>query len=369
MPQKQGFRRFTSFHHQKGKNGQQKQEPGAAPGTIEHIGEQRMDNVKITLRDYDKDNITEQTIDSIEEAKPFLEKSTNTWINVQGLHDIEKLKTIWNYFELHPLMQEDIADTAQRPKVEHYENYSFFVIRMLHYSPVTDDLHSEQISIVLGKNVVLSFQESDKQVFDPIFERMNLRPGRIRQSDPDYLAYALIDTVVDHYFDLAAMFGEQIEDIEDHLMVDPEEITFQNIHELRKKVIYARKTIWPLRDMLNRTIHDESMFIEETTKIYLRDVYDHVVQIIDNMENYRNMIRGTHDMYTSHMNNKMNEVMKVLTIIATIFIPLTFITGIYGMNFQFMPGLHWKWGYPIALLVMLIVGIGMLIYFKAKDWL
>ncbi len=369
MPQKQGFRRFTSFHRRSKDNGQQKQEPGAAPGTVEHVGEQRMEEIHITLHDYNQDHVIERDIETIEEGKPYLEKPTNTWINVQGLHDIEKLKTIWNYFELHPLMQEDIADTAQRPKVEHYDDYSFFVVRMLHYSPLREELHSEQVSIVLGENVVLSFQESDKPIFEPIFERLKLRPGRIRQSGPDYLTYALIDTVVDHYFNLLAMFGERIEDIEDQLMVDPEDITFQNIHGLRKKVIYARKTIWPLRDVLNSTIRDDSAFVEASTKIYLRDVYDHVVQIIDNMENYRDMIRGTHDMYTSHMSNKMNEVMKVLTIIATIFIPLTFITGIYGMNFTYMPGIEWKWGYPSALLVMLVVGAGMLIYFKIKDWL
>lgn len=369
MPQKEGFRRFTSFHYKSEPNGQTKQEPGSAPGTVKHVGEQHMEEIRITLYDYDKDHIVQKEIHTIEEAKPFLEKSTNTWINVQGLHDIDKLKTIWNYFEIHPLMQEDIADTAQRPKVEYYDDFSFFVIRMLHNYENNEQLLSEQISIVLGENVVLSFQESEQPVFEPIFERLKLRPGRIRQSGPDYLAYALIDTVVDHYFSLLATFGETIEDIEDRLMVDPEEITFQNIHNLRKRVIYARKTIWPLRDLLNSTIRDESTFIETSTKIYLRDVYDHVSQIIDNLENYRDMIRGTHDMYTSHMNNKMNEVMKVLTIIATIFIPLTFITGIYGMNFDYMPGLHWQWGYTISIIIMASAAIGMLIYFKVKDWL
>lgn len=369
MPQKEGFRRFTSFHQRSNNGQQQKQEPGSAPGTVEHLGKQRVEEINITLRDYDKDHIIERDIDSIEEGKPFLDKPTNTWINIQGLHDIDKLKTIWNYFELHPLMQEDIADTAQRPKVEHYDDYSFFVIKMLHYKPTTQELYSEQISIVLGEDIVLSFQESDRPVFKPIYDRLLLRPGRIRQSGTDYLAYAIIDTVVDHYFNLLAMFGEEIEDLEDQLMIAPEDIAFQNIHGLRKKVVYTRKMIWPLRDLLNSTIRDESIFIEESTKIYLRDVSDHVNQIIDNLENYRDMIRGTHDMYTSHMNNKMNEVMKVLTIISTIFIPLTFITGIYGMNFEFMPGIHWQWGYPISLLVMLVVVVSMIMYFKVKDWL
>ncbi len=369
MPRKTGFRRFTSFQNKIKNKGLASQQPGAAPGTIEHIGEQRIENIIIDLYNYDEDYVEHQTIDTIEDCEPFLEQPSITWINVQGLHDIEKLKPIWDYFELHPLMQEDIANTAQRPKVEHYENYSFFVVRMLHFSPNNEELQSEQISIVLGKNLVLSFQESDRKVFNPIYVRLNRRLSRIREAGPDYLAYALIDTVVDHYFNLLAMFGEQIEDIEEQLMKDPDSITFQAIHDLRKKVIYSKKTIWPLRDMLNTTIREKSPFIEEPTKIYLRDVYDHVVQIIDNMENYRDMIRGTHDMFTSHMSNKMNEVMKVLTIIATIFIPLTFIAGVYGMNFQYMPELTLPWAYPAVLASMAVVGVVMLIYFKKKDWL
>src|SRR5699024_7406473 len=369
MPQKKGFRRFASLSYGSSGSGRQKQEAGLVPVTIEHWGEQRMDKTNIRICDYDKNHITERDIESIEDAEPFLAESTNTWLNIQGLHDIEKLKTIWNYFKLHPLIQEDIADTTQRPKIEHYDDYSFFVVRMLHYAADTEELHSEQVSIVLGENIVLSFQESDKPIFEPIFKRLKLRLGRIRQSGADYLTYALIDTVVDHYFNLLAILGERIEDTEDQILIDPQAIDFQYNHELRKKLTYTRKIIWPLRDMLNRTIHDESAFVEDTTKIYLRDVHDHVSQIIDNLESYRDMIRGTQDIYSKYIDNKMNEVMTVLTIIATIFIPLTFITGIYGMNFDNMPGLHWKWGYPVSILVMLIVAVGMLSYFKAKDWL
>lgn len=349
--------------------------PGAAPGTAIHVGEQRVEDVSITIIDYSEDHVDTITIESINDSKPYLENPSKTWIKVEGLHDVEKLKSIWSYFDLHPLIQEDIVNTHQRPKVEQYENCIFMVMRMLQYSDKHQDVDSEQVSIILGPNYVLSFQETDRPIFNPVIERLTIPKGRIRTLGPDYLAYTLIDNVTDHYFSLLNSLGEQLEMTEDELMEDPDEDTFQKIHNLRKQVIFTRKSVWPTRDMLNAIIRDESELINKTTKIYIRDVYDHTVQIIDNIENYRDMIIGMHDMYMSHVGNKMNEVMKVLTIIATIFIPLTFIAGIYGMNFNTeispynLPELSWYYGYPIIWGVMIVVATLMVIYFKRKDWL
>lgn len=352
------------------------QKVGMAPGTLEYTGKKRVEEVKITIHDYDNDHAETVEITNIEACRPYLENPSNTWIRVWGLHDIEKLKSIWSYFNLHPLVQEDIVNTSQRPKVEEYEDNIFFVLRMLHYTkerPVI--LDSEQIGIVLGKNYVLSFQESDTPHFAPILDRLQVVGSRLRRFGPDYLTYALIDTVVDYYFEVLNELGERMEHTEEELMEDPTEDTFQQIHLLRREAIFFRKSVWPLRDVINTTIRDDSSFINDSIKVYLRDVYDHMVQIIDNIENYRDMIMGMHDMYMSHVSNKMNEVMKVLTIIATIFIPLTFIAGIYGMNFDpeaspyNMPELGWYWGYPAVWILMVLVTIGMIFYFKRKNWL
>ncbi|MDZ7714638.1 MAG: magnesium/cobalt transporter CorA [Balneolaceae bacterium] len=348
---------------------------GAAPGTLQHVGEKHLDEVQITVHDYAEDHVDEIHISNIEEAKPYLENPSKTWIKVCGLHDIEKLKSIWSYFDLHPLVQEDILNTSQRPKAELYDDNMFFVLRMLQYSDDGQQIDAEQISIVLGENYVLSFQETDKPYFAPVLDRMKIQNSRIRKLGADYLTYALIDTVVDYYFKVLGTVGERIENVEDELIEAPENETFQKIHALRREIIFFRKTVWPLRDTINSTIRDEPPFIDESVYVYLRDVYDHMVQIIDNIENYRDIILGMHDMYMSHVSNKMNEVMKVLTIIATIFIPLTFIAGIYGMNFDpsvspyNMPELSWYWGYPAAWASMIIVAVVMISYFKRKNWL
>ncbi|MDX1671799.1 MAG: magnesium/cobalt transporter CorA [Balneolaceae bacterium] len=349
--------------------------PGSAPGTVEHIGEKKVENVIITIHDYDEDHLDTLVIDDIEECRQYLENPSNTWIKISGLHDVEKLQSIWAYFDLHPLVQEDIVNTSQRPKMERYENNIYFVMRMLKYNEEKAAIESEQISIVLGENYVLSFQESDAPIFNPVLERLKISTRRIRRLGPDYLSYALIDNIVDHYFRVLTNLADQMEEVEDQLLNDPDQNTFHQLHSIRREVIFFRKSVWPLRDTINSTIRDDSPFIHDNTKLFLRDVYDHMVQIIDNIENYRDMILGLHDMYMSHVSNKMNEVMKVLTIIATIFIPLTFIAGIYGMNFDpeaspwNMPELSWYWGYPVVWVVMVITAIAMVIFFRRKDWL
>lgn len=349
--------------------------PGTAPGTVQHIGEKRVEEVQLTVHDYDESHMDEFPIKNVEEIQPYLEDASKTWLKVYGLHDVEKLKSVWAYFDLHPLVQEDIVNTSQRPKAEEYENNLFVVLRMINYVEKVQHLDSEQICIIIGENYVLSFQETDISYFDPVLDRLKTGNIRIRQRGVDYLGYALVDAIVDHYFQVLEYFGERIETIEDELMEDPEQETFRKIHNLRRDLIFFRKAVWPLRDTINSTIRDESRFIQDSTKIYLRDVYDHIIQIVDSIENYRDMIMGMHDMYMNHVSNRMNEVMKVLTIIATIFIPLTFIAGIYGMNFDTgaspynLPELQWYWGYPAVLLVMAVVATGMIIFFKRKDWL
>lgn len=347
--------------------------PGAAPGTVEHIGEQHMDEIKITIHDYDDDHLEEISINKIQKAKPYLDNPSKTWIQLQGLHDTEKLKSIWGFFNLHPLIQEDIVHTVQRPKVEIYENCIFFVLRFLSYSK-EEGIQAEQISIVLGDNYILSFQETGKNHFKPIMDRLAVEGSRIREKNADYLAYALIDAVVDHYFNVIEHIADEIADMEDELLENPDDQILQQIHKVRREIIYFRKSVWPLRDAINSVTRDDYKFITDDTKIFLRDVYDHMIQVIDNIENYRDMILGMHDLYMSQVSNKMNEVMKVLTMIATIFIPLTFIAGIYGMNFNpeaspyNMPELNWFWGYPASLALMAAISVVMIFYFKRKGW-
>lgn len=348
--------------------------PGSAPGTVEHIGERHMDEIKITVHDYDEEHVEEISISEIQKAQQYLDAPSKTWVKVRGLHDTEKLKSIWNFFELHPLIQEDIVHTAQRPKVEVYDNCIFIVLRLLSYSEKEKKIHSEQIGLVLGENYVLSFQETDTDHFKPILDRLAIAKSRIRKKGPDYLTYALVDTIVDYYFNVIEHIAEDIELLEDDLLKDPEDPLLEHIHKIRREIIFFRKSVWPLRDAINTIIRDESRFIEDSTKLYIRDVYDHMVQVIDNIENYRDMVLGLHDMYMSHVSNRMNEVMKVLTIIATIFIPLTFIAGIYGMNFNpeasplNMPELTWYWGYPAIMSIMGVIAVVMIIYFKRKSW-
>lgn len=349
--------------------------PGTAPGTVEYVGRQKVDKVQIALYDYDESHVDQLSVTNIEECRPYLENPSKTWININGLHDTEKLKTIWSFFDLHPLIQEDIVHTGQHPKMEAYDNCIFFVLRMFSYSKEGKALHSEQISIVLGPNYVLSFQETERNHFKPILDRLTIKGGRMRTHKVDYLAYALIDTVVDHYFSALDQIGDTIWQTEEGLFENDEDDLLHQIHKVRQETALFRKAIRPLREALNAAIRDESPLISDNTKLFLRDVYDHVIQVSDTVESYRDMVLSLHDLYMSNISNKMNEVMKVLTIIATIFIPLTFIAGIYGMNFNpeaspyNMPELNFFWGYPASLVLMAVIAIGMIFYFKQKEWL
>lgn len=342
---------------------------GLPPGTLVHVGEKKSDEVKITIIDYDEAQFQEKEAKTIEECLPFKETPTVTWINIDGIHRMEVIEGIGKAFSLHPLLMEDVVNTEQRPKMEDFDDYVFVVLKMLSYDEKNNEIKAEQISLVLGTNLVISFQEREGDIFGPIRERIRNGRGRIRKMGADYLAYALIDAVVDSYFIMLDKLEEKMEDIEEELLVNLGPETLNAIHVLRRKMIFLRNQVWPLREVVAGLEKAESPLIHESTVIYLSDVYDHTIQAIETIEKFRDMLTGTIDIYLSMTSNKMNEVMKLLTIIATIFMPLTFVVGIYGMNFKYMPELEWYWGYPLILFVMVAISILMLVYFRRKKWL
>jgi magnesium transporter len=343
---------------------------GLSPGTLVHIGKKRTEKVKIKLIDYDETQFQEKELKTIEECFPFKDLSTVTWVNIDGLHDIKIMEKIGEHFGLHPLVMEDIVNTEQRPKMDDFDDYIFVVLKMLYCDENEDEIRAEQISIVVGSNFVLSFQEKAGDIFNPLRERIRNGKGRVRKMGPDYLAYCLLDAIVDNYFVVLEKLGEQIEGMEEELVKNPTPETLQRIHNLKREMIFLRKSVWPLREVISRLERSESSLIKEAIGIYLRDVYDHTIQVIDTIETYRDMLSGMLDIYLSSISNRMNQVMKVLTIIATIFIPLTFVAGIYGMNFEYMPELKWHWFYPKAFwLVMIGIAGVMLVYFRRKRWL
>jgi len=341
---------------------------GLPPGTLVHIGNKRIEKVKITIIDYDEKHFQEKEVKSAEECFPYKDKSTITWINIDGVHEIKVIEEIGKHFNLHPLILEDIVDTDQRPKIKDFGNYIFIILKMLYYDEKDNEMKVEQVSLVLGKNYVISFQEREGDVFDAIRERNRNNIGRIRKLGADYLVYSLIDAIVDNYFTIIEKLDEEIENLEDKVIIQPNPSNVQAIHKLKRDLIFLRKSVWPLREVISFLEKGESPLVLESTNIYLRDVYGHTIQVMDTVETLRDIVSGILDIYLSSINTRMNEIMKVLTIIATIFIPLTFITGIYGMNFQYMPEIKWFWGYPAVLSIMVAIGIGMLIYFKRKKW-
>ena len=342
---------------------------GMSPGTLMHIGEKKIEKPKITLMHYDQERLEEKALQSIEESFPYKDTPPVTWINVEGLHEVGVIEKIGPPFGIHPLTLEDIVNTGQRPKVDDFENYIYIVFKMLIFDETTCHISSEQVSLILGPRFIISFQEIEGDVFN--FVRERIRKGRIhmRKSGPDYLAYALMDAIVDHYFLILEKMGERIEQFENAVYAGPTPEILQAIHELKREIIYFRKQVWPMREVLNNLQKTESPLVQQTNKVFIRDVYDPTIQVIDTIESFRDIIAGMMDLYLSTVSNRMNEVMKVLTIMATLFIPLTFIAGIYGMNFKFMPELEWKWSYPVLWAVLLVISGSMLFYFKRKKWL
>ncbi len=341
---------------------------GLAPGTLVHVGEKRTGKVRISVIDYDQSFCEERKVDKIEDCYEYKEKDTITWINIDGVHDLGIIEKIGKKFELHPLVLEDIGDTAQRPQLEDFHDHIFIVLKMLYYNAKKEEIIVEQVSIIFGSNYVISFQEQEGDVFDSIRERLRQGKGRVRKMGADYLAYTLIDAIVDNYFLILESFGEDLEKIEENLASNPGPDVLTVIHRLKRDAILLRKAIWPLREIISGLQRVESSLIKENTLIYFRDVYDHTIQVIDTTEAFRDMVSGMLDIYLSSVSNRMNEVMKVLTIFASIFIPLTFVAGVYGMNFKYMPELEWHWAYFAVLGFMALVGITMVLYFKRKKW-
>jgi magnesium transporter len=286
---------------------------------------------------------------------------------VDGIHDVALIEKIGKHFNIHPLTLEDIVNTNQRPKFEDYDNYVVAIMKMIYYDT---ELRSEQLSVVLMEGMVISFQEVyGGDAFDLIRTRIRQGKGRIRKMAADYLAYALIDAVVDCYFTILEKIGDKIEVLEEELISDPTKETMQQLHHMKREMIFVRKAVWPMRELINNLERSETELIRPSTDVYLRDVHDHTVRVIDTVETYRDLISGMMDIYLSSVSNRMNEVMKVLTIITTIFVPVTFIAGIYGMNFDYMPELHSKWGYPLTWAVMIAIIVSLLVYFRKKKWL
>ncbi|WP_340817814.1 magnesium/cobalt transporter CorA [Methanolobus sp. WCC4] len=339
------------------------------PGSLVHVGEKRTENVKITIIDYDRTNYHERTVDEVEECFPFKDSPTVSWINIDGIHQVDIVEKLGKHFGLHPLIMEDIVHTGQRPKMEDHDSYIYIVLKMLRSREDDINVKGEQVSIILGKDFVLSFQEVEGDTFNPVRERIRNSKGRIRTMGADYLAYALMDSIVDNYFVIIERYGDIIEELEDRLIEDPNPETLQSIHDMKKEMIYLRKSVWPLREVINNMERTESSLFKETTFTFLRDVYDHTIQIAETIDTYRDILSGILDVYLSSVSNKMNEVMKTLTIIATIFIPLTFLAGMYGMNFSYMPELAWKWGYHAVWTINILIFLSMYIYFRRKNWL
>jgi magnesium transporter len=342
---------------------------GLPPGTLVLVGERKAEKVKIRIFDYDEAQFEEKEAKTIEESFPFKDEPTVTWINIDGLHEVEIIEKLGSHFGLHPLLLEDVLHTDQRPKMEDYGDYIFVVLKMLYPGENRDEIEAEQVSLIFGSNFVISLQEREGDVFNPVRDRIRKSKGRIRKTGSDYLAYALLDAIVDNYFLILESVGEKIEDTEQQLATNPSPETLQYIRELKNEMIFLRKSIWPLRELINALERCESTLIHESTGAYLRDVYDHTIQIIDTVESYRDMISGMVDIYLSSISNKMNAGMKVLTIFASIFIPLTFFAGVYGMNFNYLPELEWRWGYFGFWGVVILVGGSMVVYFKRKKWL
>ena len=340
---------------------------GAPPGTLFYNGEERTDRIKITLIEYNDSEFFEDEYYDLSDCLSHVKPNMVKWINVEGLHKPELVEAIGKIYNIHPLTMEDIVHVDQRPKFEDYDHYVVAIMKMISY---TDAVISEQLAIVLCENTVISFQEPHSgDAFDIIRTRLRQSKGRVRKLGADYLAYALMDAVVDCYFTAIERIGDKIEEIEEEIISDSDKKSLLQLYHLKREMIYLRKQVWPMRDMINNMVRSETTLINPSSDIYLRDLGDHVTRIIDTVETYRDLLSGIMDIYLSTNANKMNEVMKVLTIMSSIFIPVTFIAGVYGMNFENMPELKTQNGYFITWGVMLSIIIGLMVYFKRKKWM
>ena len=343
-------------------------QPGTAPATLVPPPEQAGQKPVIKLIDYDGHSIEEREIQNVEEVFECLENKRVSWIDVSGLGDVELLRQLGRHFRIHPLALEDALSTGQRPKVDEYEGQLFILLQMV-YEDEAEEIVFEQVSLLVAKEFVITIQEMPgRDVFDPVRRRLREGAGNARFLGSDYLAYALIDAVVDHFFPIVESLGESIEDMQESLLELPTREKLEGVHEFRKALSQLRRAVWPARDVCAQLWREETGLISDRTKPFLRDCYDNTMSIIDFLESYRDAIRNVMDLYISSLSMRTNEVMRVLTIISTIFIPLTFLVGVYGMNFEHMPELHWQYGYVGIWTLMLVVALGMVAFFKHRKW-
>ncbi len=342
---------------------------GLPPGTVVFVGEKKVEEIRITIIDYDEHQYAEREVKNIEECFSFKDTPSISWINIDGVHQVDVIEKLGAHFVLHPLLQEDVVNTHQRPKFDEYDDHLFIVLRMFFLNAEENELQGEQISLIVGANFVISFQERQGDVFEQARERLRNGKGRIRKKGSDYLAYSLIDAIVDSYYKILEGLGENIESLQEQMVSEPKQEDLQIIQHLKRDMLFFRKSVWPLREVIGGLAKSESTLIKEDVLVYVRDVYDHVIQAIDTIETFRDMLSAMLEIYLSSVGNRMNQVMKVLTIIATIFIPMTFLAGIYGMNFKYMPELEWRYAYLVFWFVVVTVFIIMIALFKKKKWL
>jgi magnesium transporter len=352
------------------KKHKQKSKLGMAPGSLVFTGMQKMAQVDISVINYSESEYIESTPKNMEEVISKIKSFKGiTWVNIDGLHDEKSIEEICTFLGVHKLSMEDILSVGQRPKLEDYSEYLQAVVKLLSIDPVEDTIEYEQLSFILKGNTLITFQEKTGDVFDSVRNRIKEGKGNLRKKGADYLLYALLDLIVDHYFSILESFSEKLEDLETELLGNPDKNTLNKLHRLRRETLLLRRTIYPLREMVGRFEKLEEPIINSDIKVFIRDLYDHTVKVIENIEVLRDMTSGLLDLYMNTTSNKMNEIMKVLTIMSAIFIPITFIAGLYGMNFANIPELNYKYGYFITLGFMLIVIIGMLIFLKRKKWI
>jgi magnesium transporter len=342
---------------------------GLPSGSLVHVGEVHEYENRISVIDYSKSTIEKRTVKAIADILPYKQTDTVTWVNIEGLTDVSIIDAIGRHFDIHSLVLEDILNTHQRPKLEDYNDYLYIVLKALALGHNGFIVEYEQISVLILNKFVFTFKEKPDAIFDPILSQLDNEKSRLRNLGTDYLAYVIMDTVVDEYFALQDALDELIESVEDDLLTNPSVQTLSTIQKIKRELIFLRRTVSPLRELLANIQRSESTLIQERTKRYFADVYDHAIRVIEAMESYRDLITGMMDIYLSSVSNKMNETMKVLTVFASIFIPLTFIAGVYGMNFEYMPELKWRWAYPVLWVVFVGISVFLLSYFKRKKWL
>lgn len=352
------------------KNRKNSKKAGLSPGSVVFVGEQKVAATTLRVVDYSASHCDEREIQSIDECFPLLASPSCTWVVIEGLQDIDMIKRIGHHVGLHSLLLEDIVNTSQRPRIEGTDDHLFCVLKGLRTNRDTGMVAADQVTLVVGQNYVISFQEIHEEAFDAVLNRIRTPQGQHRRAGADYLAYSLLDALVDYYFGPLEVMADQLESLEQVVVDNPRPEALRQIHRLKRDVVMVRKTIWPMREVVAGLRRIQSSIMTEATRPYLADVYDHTVQVMETTESLRDVIGSLLDTYLSSVSNRMNEVMKVLTLIATVFIPLTFLAGVYGMNFDHMPELHWAWFYPVGFWIA-IGGtiVAMVALFRWKRWI